>query len=143
MSLARPGLASRHNTSTPSICLRRHQPTRSDKTLPILEELCNANESEGTKTKRLLKERKIVMQFIVITGLFVICWTPCILKFILEAFEVLKAKGQNPLWSTLVAIGGNGNSAVNPFVCKSTSSCEPETQPKPNPPPPATNEQTG
>ena len=27
--------------------MRRHQPTRSDKTLPILEELCNANESEG------------------------------------------------------------------------------------------------
>ena len=65
-------------------------------------------------SKSMSKERKTVMQFIIITAVFVTLWTPALLKFITEAF--FQSPVEEAWFDIVVGIGAALNGATNPII---------------------------
>ena len=72
--------------------------------------------SDRTNQARNKAERDIVKQFIVITSLFILLWTPCVIKFVFELtgrmLVVVERAWLDTIASTMAAL----NSATNPIA---------------------------
>jgi hypothetical protein len=71
------------------------------------------SEATPLSTAAMASERVILKQFVIITAVFLVCWLPALIKFILE---VANHRIDDPLLDFIVCLTGGGAPAVNPFV---------------------------
>ena len=78
------------------------------------QKVSGLNVSEHTKEQNLKAQRGIVLQFITITALFVVFWSPCLIKFLFESVGQVVWEG--PFADVAIGVGVALNSATNPLA---------------------------